>query len=56
MFIGFAIGGYIGTIMANSLYDSTGSYGVPLMAVGAMGVGALIILFVLTAINKRAQR
>lgn len=56
MFIGFALGGYIGPILANSLYDSTGSYGVPLMAVGAMGVVALVILFLLSAINKRAQR
>ena len=56
MFIGFALGGYIGPILANSLYDNTGSYSVPLMAVGAMGVVALIILFVLTAMKKRAQR
>ena len=56
MFIGFALGGYIGPILANSLYDNTGSYSVPLMAVGAMGVVALIILFVLTAMKKQAQR
>lgn len=56
MFIGFALGGYIGPILANSLYDSTGSYRVPLMAVGAMGAVALILLFILKAIHKRTQR
>lgn len=55
MFIGFALGGYIGPILANSLYDNTGSYSVPLMAVGAMGVVALIILFVLTAMKNRLR-
>lgn len=56
MFIGFALGGYIGPILANRLYDSTGSYRVPLMAVGAMGAVALILLFILKAIHKRTQR
>ena len=53
MFIGFALGGYIGPILANNLFDSTGSYATPLMAVGIMGAGALVLLFVLNRIHKR---
>jgi MFS family permease len=53
MFIGFALGGYIGPILANTLYDSTGSYAVPLLAVGAMGAVSLVLIFVLYAVNRR---
>ncbi len=56
MFIGFALGGYIGPILANNLYDSTGSYSVPLMAVGAMGAAALLIILVLKAVNRRTGK
>ena len=52
MFIGFALGGYIGPILANNLFDSTGSYQMPLMAVGIMGAAAIVLLFVLKAVNK----
>ena len=52
MFIGFALGGYIGPILANNLFDSTGSYQMPLMAVGIMGAAAIVLLFVLKAGNK----
>lgn len=56
MFIGFALGGYIGPILANNLFDSTGSYSVPLMAVGIMGVAALVIVLILRGINKPASK
>ena len=52
MFIGFALGGYIGPILANNLFDSTGSYQMPLTAVGIMGAAAIVLLFVLKAVNK----
>ena len=55
MFIGFALGGYIGPILANNLFDSTGSYQMPLMAVGIMGAAAIVLLFVLKAVNKSDQ-
>lgn len=56
MFIGFALGGYIGPILANNLFDSTGSYATPLMVVGIMGAAALLLLCVLNVMNKRRQR
>ena len=56
MFIGFAVGGLIGPILANSLFDSTGSYSTPLLAVGIMAVVALVLLFVLDIIRKRAAK
>ena len=46
------LGGYIGPILANNLFDSTGSYQMPLMAVGIMGAAAIVLLFVLKAVNK----
>ena len=52
MFIGFALGGYIGPILANNLFASTGSYQMPLMAVGVMGAAAIVLLFVLRAVNQ----
>ena len=55
MFIGFALGGYIGPSLANNLFDSTGSYQMPLMAVGIMGAAAIVLLFVLKAVNKSEQ-
>lgn len=56
MFIGFALGGYIGPILANYLFDSTGSYQSPLMAVGIMGIAAILLLFVLQRMKKAAER
>ena len=52
MFIGFALGGYIGPILANNLFASTGSYQMPLMAVGVMGAAAIVLLFILRAVNQ----
>ena len=52
MFIGFALGGYIGPILANNLFDSTGSYRRPLWGVGIMGAAAIVLLFILKAVNK----
>lgn len=56
MFIGFALGGYIGPILANNLYDSTGSYSTPLFAVGIMAVAALVLLLILSKIQKRGNK
>ncbi len=56
MFIGFALGGYIGPILANSLFDSTGSYSTPLMAVGAMAAVALVLLVILSTLHKRTNK
>lgn len=56
MFIGFALGGYIGPILANNLFDSTGSYSTPLLAVGIMAAAALILILILNKIQKRAGK
>ncbi len=55
MFIGFALGGYFGPILANSLYDSTLSYAVPLLAVGVMSTVALVLILWLAMMNKREK-
>ena len=52
MFIGFALGGYLGPIIANSLFDSTGSYSTALLVVGVMGVVATLLVLVLAKVNK----
>jgi OFA family oxalate/formate antiporter-like MFS transporter len=54
MFIGFALGGYIGPVVANKLFDSTGSYASPLLVVGILGIVALVINLMLTAMKKKA--
>ncbi len=56
MFTGFALGGYIGPILANYLFDSTGSYQSPLMAVGVMGIVAILLTLVLQRMKKAAER
>lgn len=56
MFIGFALGGYIGPILANKLFDSTGSYSTPLLVVGIMGAVAFVLIIILNMIQKRAQK
>lgn len=55
MFIGFALGGYLGPIIANSMFDSTGSYASPLLAVGVMSTAALVIVCVLAGMNRRKK-
>lgn len=56
MFIGFALGGYLGPVIANSLFDSTGSYSTALLVVGAMGVAATLLVLWLTKINKSKKK
>lgn len=55
MFIGFALGGYFGPIIANNLYDSTGSYASPLLAVGVMSTAAFVIICILAVLNRRKE-
>lgn len=56
IFIGFALGGYIGPILATSLKASTGSYAMPLRIVSLMGCAALVLVVILTAVKRRDVR
>lgn len=56
MFIGFALGGYIGPVLATSLKASTGAYTVPLQVVGILGGVAFIVMVLLTIIKKNAEK
>jgi len=56
MFIAFALGGYLGPVLATPLKAATGSYVLPLIIVAVMGVVALLLMLVLTGIKKRGEK
>lgn len=56
MFIAFALGGYIGPILATSLKAATNSYVLPLQIVAVMGVVALLLMLVLNTIKKNLEK
>ncbi len=55
MFIGFALGGYIGPVMASKLSASTGSYAIPLQVVGILGAISFAIVLMLIVLKKKAD-
>ena len=57
MFIGFALGGYIGPKFFTSLMESSGgSYAMPLRIVGVFGIVAMILIFCLIQIRAKMGR
>ncbi len=56
MFIGFALGGFIGPIIATSLFAATQSYSTALLVVGIMGAVATLLVLWLTKINKSKKK
>lgn len=52
IFIGFALGGFIGPILATSLNASTGSYALSLQIVGYMGCAAFALVILLALMNR----
>ena len=56
MFIGFALGGYIGPVLASSLSASTGSYSSPLAVVGILGIISLALVIILMSIRKKESK
>lgn len=57
MFIGFALGGYIGPVIASQLSASTGSYAIPLEMVGILGaISFAIVLMLMVGKKKSAQK
>ena len=53
MFIGFALGGYVGPKFFTSLMEqSGGSYAMPLTIVGAFGIVAIVLIFLLVKFRE----
>ena len=53
MFIGFALGGYVGPKFFTSLMEQYGgSYAMPLKIVGAFGIVAIVLIFLLVKFRE----
>ena len=53
MFIGFALGGYVGPKFFTSLMEQSGvSYAMPLTIVGAFGIVAIVLIFLLVKFRE----
>ena len=52
MFIGFALGGFIGPKIFTGLMESSGSFRLPLSIVGIFGIAATILVILLVKFRK----
>lgn len=53
MFIAFALGGFFGPMIANTVFTKTASYTISLLIVGLLGLVSLILVVTLTVLDKK---
>ena len=56
MFTAFALGGFLGPVIANAVYTQTSSYATSLLIVGLLGLVALILIVILTILDKKERK
>ena len=53
MFIAFALGGFFGPLIANTVFTKTESYASSLLIVGLLGLVSLVLIITLTILDKK---